>query len=128
MGAGQERGRRGERVAEQHLLDRGWEILDRNWRSGHAEVDLVVRRGSVLAFVEVKTRSQRGSGDPLESITGRKRREVERTAVRWLETRGRGFAGVDTLRFDAVAVDLVPGRRPRVRHLPDAWRIGEFRS
>ena len=74
MGAGQERGRRGERVAEQHLLDRGWEILDRNWRSGHAEVDLVVRRGSVLAFVEVKTRSQRGSGDPLESITGRKRR------------------------------------------------------
>ncbi len=126
MGASHERGRRGERIAERHLSERGWEVLDRNWRSGHQEVDLVVRRKAVLAFVEVKTRSQAGSGDPLESITGRKRLDIGRVAVHWLRAHGRFLGAVDTLRFDAVAVDLVPGRLPRVRHVADAWRIGEL--
>ena len=124
MGAGHELGKEGERVAEAYLLESGWEVLDRNWRAGHSEIDIVVRCGKLLAFVEVKTRSSAESGDPLESITRRKRREVERAASRWLQIRGASFARVETIRFDAIAVDLVAGRAPQVRHLPDAWRIG----
>ena len=84
----------------------------------------MVRRGSVIAFVEVKTRSQRGCGDPLESITARKRKAVEQAASHWLHARCKGVTGVDTLRFDAIAVRVAPGRQPTVTHLPDAWRIG----
>lgn len=125
MGARHERGRLGEEAAAVFFRDLGWEILDRNWRSGHGELDLVVRSAGTVAFVEVKTRSGGGAGDPLESITWRKRREVEKTSLAWLRERGRAVGGIRTVRFDAVAVDLVPGRRPSVRHLPDAWRIGD---
>ncbi len=107
------------------MCDHGWKVLDRNWRSGHSEIDLVVWRDGVVAFVEVKTRAQRGSGHPLESITWKKRREVERVAASWLQARARVGATVDVVRFDAVAVELAPGRPPRVRHVEDAWRIGD---
>ena len=118
-------GRRGERAVERRLADLGWQILDRNWRAGHAEVDLVVRRGGVVAFVEVKTRSNGGAGDPLEALTPRKRREIQRAAAHWIRERGWEIGKVDAFRFDAAAVTLVAGRNPDIRYLSDAWRIGE---
>lgn len=118
-------GRRGERAVERRLADLGWQILDRNWRAGHAEVDLVVRRGGVVAFVEVKTRSYGGAGDPLEALTPRKRREIQRAAAHWIRERGWEIGKVDAFRFDAAAVTLVAGRNPDIRYLSDAWRIGE---
>lgn len=125
MGAGHARGRAGEDLAARFLVDHGWEILDRNWRAGHGELDLVARRGGIVTFVEVKTRSQTRAGDPLEWLTPRKRREVEKTSRSWIHERAGALHGVDTVRFDAVAVDLIPGRSPEIRHIPDAWRIGE---
>lgn len=113
---------------ERRLAECGWQILDRNWRAGHAEVDLVIRRGGVVAFVEVKTRSHSGAGDPLEAITQRKRREVQRAAAHWIRERGCEIGKVDAFRFDAAAVSLVAGRDPDIRYLSDAWRIGEFFS
>ena len=83
-----DRGRRGEAIAARHLEAAGWEVLDRNWRAGHAELDLVVRRGDLVAFVEVKTRARGGRADPLEGITAAKRGEVERAARRWILERG----------------------------------------
>ena len=84
----------------------------------------MVRKGSVVAFVEVKTRRGDGWGHPLESITRTKRREVEAAALRWLRSEGRALGERVELRFDAVAVQMEPGRAPRVEHLPDAWRLG----
>ncbi len=126
MESSTEKGRRGEELASQYLEEQGWEVLARNWREGHAEVDLVVRREEVLAFVEVKSRFTRVCGHPLESLTPRKRREVERVARAWLRRRGRGEAQpARTVRFDAVSVDISRGGDAVVRHLPDAWRIGD---
>jgi putative endonuclease len=119
------RGRAGEETAARHLEARGWRILARNWRAGHKEADVIVERDGIVAFVEVKTRRGRSCGHPLESITPRKRREVEAVALEWLRTDGRGLPGPPRIRFDAVAVHLRPGREPRVEHLPDAWRPGE---
>ena len=115
-------GRLGEHHAARFLERRGWEILARNYRFGRREVDLVARRGRVLAFVEVKTRSGDGFGTPAEAITWRKRREIEAVAAYFLAT-GRGAE--DQIRFDAIAV-TVPGGggTARVEHLPDAWRPG----
>jgi putative endonuclease len=125
MGIVHERGRRGEVLAARHLERCGWNILDRNWRAGHSELDLVAERGAVLAFVEVKSRSAEGSGGPLDAVTPRKRRELARAATAWLLARGDRMTRYETVRFDVVAVHLSRGGGGEVVHLPDAWRIGD---
>lgn len=115
-------GRRGEDLAAAHLRARGWAILSTNYRAGPRELDLVATRGGVLAFVEVKTRSGRAFGHPLEAVTRRKRRELRGAALAWLAEHG-GARG-RRIRFDAVAVHLDGPRPPRIEHVPDAWRPG----
>ncbi len=119
------RGRRGESIAAVWLEERGWELLDRNWRDGPRELDLVARRGGTLAFLEVKARTSDAFGAPLEAIGPRKRRDVERAARAWIRSRGPEVGGVRTLRFDAVSVRLDPSGRHEVVHIEGAWRTGE---
>lgn len=101
-------GRFGEQRATEHLLALGCEVLDRNWRAGRGsgqragELDLVVRDGRTVVFVEVKTRSGRGFGTPAESVTGEKVRRLRRLAVRWLEAHPEH--GPAPVRFDVVSV------------------------
>ena len=113
-------GDRGEEIAARFLAQRGWAVTHRNFRMGRKEIDLVARRGEVVAFVEVKTRGGRGYGHPLEAITWRKRREIQQVAQAWVERYG--LAG-DVYRFDAVAVLLMGGGEPVVEHVEDAWRM-----
>ena len=115
-------GDRGEALAAAFLEEEGYIILARNYRFGRREVDLVVRRNDLVAFVEVKARSAPGFGHPLEAITRLKRREVEAVATHFLATRG--LDGVD-VRFDAVAVYFrSDSPRAAVEHVEDAWRPG----
>jgi putative endonuclease len=114
-------GDRGEALAARHLVRAGWTILERNFRMGRKEIDLIARRGEVVAFVEVKTRAGPGYGHPLEAITWKKRREIQQVAAAWIDRYGRP---VDVYRFDAVAVQLRgPEHAPLVEHLEDAWRM-----
>lgn len=119
------RGRRGERMAADYLRERGWSILDHNWRDGPRELDLVVMRDGLVAIVEVKTRSSSTHGSPLEAIHARKRREIERAARAWIAVRGRAVRGAWTLRFDAISVRLHPRGRHEFVHIEGAWRVGE---
>jgi putative endonuclease len=112
-------GDRGEALAARFLERAGWTILDRNFRLGHKEIDLVARRGEVVAFVEVKTRAGTGYGHPLEAVTWRKRREIRQVATAWVDRFGRPG---DTYRFDAVAILAPAGTAPLVEHVEDAWR------
>ncbi len=116
-----ELGRRGEAWAARFLEERGWEVLGRNVREGHAEVDLVARKDDVVAFVEVKCRRGKDFGHPLEAITWRKRREIARVARGWI--RREGIPPGTVIRFDAIAVLLQPSGPPEVHHLADAWRL-----
>lgn len=114
-------GDRGEALAAAHLEAAGWTVVHRNWRLGHREIDLVARRGEVVAFVEVKTRAGLGYGHPLEAITARKRREIQAVAAAWIERHG---APGDVYRFDAVAVLATDGgAAPAIEHVEDAWRM-----
>ena len=93
---------------------RGWKILGENVWAGGNELDLIVRRGSTLRFVEVKAKTGVRFGDPLEMITAEKRRRLRRAAEAWLGARpelGRLAVG-----FDVIAV-----RDGRVRRIPQAF-------
>lgn len=122
MPATRDLGLLGERAAEEHLRKRGYTVLERNHRFGHREIDLIVARGDLIVFVEVKTRAGPGYGHPLEAITARKRREIERVARRWQARYGRPE---QLYRFDAVAICREPDGRIQVEHVPNAWRMGE---
>jgi putative endonuclease len=107
-------------LAAEHLLGRGWRILARNYRFGRREVDLVVRRGDLVAFVEVKTRAGPGYGAPEEAVTRLKRREIEWVALDYLTRHRMGDVDV---RFDVLSIVVgTGGRVERVEHLEDAWR------
>ncbi len=86
--SGKPLGDRGEELAARHLAERGWTVTHRNFRMGRKEIDLVARRGEVVAFVEVKTRAGRGYGHPLEAVTWKKRREIGQVAQAWIERHG----------------------------------------
>lgn len=109
----------GERVAERWLCRKGWTVLQRRYRSGHRDIDLVVQRDNLVAFVEVKARSGDRFGDPVEAVNWRKRNELVRSARTWIDRNGRTG---EVYRFDVVGV-LVSGGRVRVRHVENAFLL-----
>ena len=117
--ARQEFGALGERIAERWLRGRGWRVLARRFRSGHRDLDLVVVRDGVVAFVEVKARRGGGFGDPVAAVHWRKQRELARSALVWLDRHGGPNVAC---RFDVIGV-LVEGSRVRVRHVENAFAL-----
>ena len=116
-------GRRAEWLCLWYLRLKGYRILATNLRMTGGEVDIVARRGRVVAFIEVKAR--RTLDEAREAVRPRQQERVARAAQEFLAARP-GLAGLDG-RFDALL--LAPGRSPRnwlfrrpVR-VHDAWRI-----
>lgn len=121
--AKQELGKRGERIAEEWLVRKGWRVVERRFKSGHRDIDLVVERmgaeGRLIAFVEVKTRVSSAYGGPLGAVHWRKQREMARAARDWMS---RQDSRAGTFRFDVVGV--VYGRGPaQVVHIENAFQV-----
>jgi putative endonuclease len=115
-------GQAGEQLAADHLARRGFEILERNYRTRWGELDIVACDGSTLVFCEVKSRvANRAGRDPLESVHPSKRAQIRRIAGRWLVDRP-DHPRVSDLRFDAIGVTLsAGGRLLRLDHLEAAF-------
>jgi len=93
---------------------RGWKILGENvWAAGN-ELDLIVRRGRVLRFVEVKEKRGSRFGDPLEMLTPEKQRRLRRAAEAWLGAR-------PELACLAVGFDVIAVRDGRLQRIPQAF-------
>jgi putative endonuclease len=109
-------GVRGETYAYWYLRNRGYTIIARNFtvRGMKGEIDLVGYDGAVLAFVEVKTRAVGGplKNIPEDAVTADKRRHLSRMARQFLNERRITEA---PCRFDVIAIESRPGRRPNVR-------------
>ena len=103
-----------EQRARRHYRLRGYRILGENVWIGGYELDLVVRRGRRLAFVEVKAKGGPGLGDPLDMVTPEKQRRLRRTAEAWLASHPE-CAGLEA-RFDVVAI-----RHGRVERVANAF-------
>ena len=109
----------GERVAERWLRLRGWRVVQRRFRTGHRDIDLVVEHDGMVAFVEVKARRGDTFGDPVGAVNWKKQKELGRSARVWIARHRRGS---DAYRFDVIGV-LVDGSRVRVRHVEDAFSL-----
>lgn len=97
----------------------GSKVLYRNFRApGGGEVDLVVREGQVLCFVEVKARRSLALGRPSDAVDMRKRALIEKGAEEWLRLLGRRDF---PWRFDIVEVVLSDGERAEVKYIKDAF-------
>lgn len=112
-------GRRGENRAAWHYRLRGYRILGRNVRMGRGEIDLVVRRGKTVAFVEVKTRQRLWAGEGFEAVDHRKEKQLADLADRYLS---RHRLDDCEIRFDIVSL-LWTGRWFRLTCFRDAFRI-----
>jgi putative endonuclease len=109
----------GERVAERWLLRHGWRVLERRYRSGRRDIDLIAERDGLVAFVEVKARSGTSFGDPVEAVNWKKRNDLVRSASTWIDRHGRSG---EHYRFDVIGV-LVTGGHVRIRHVENAFAL-----
>ena len=125
MAAKDEVGRHGERVVARRLESQGWEVLARNWRCEHGELDIVAVDGDCLVAVEVKTRRTATYGSPQEAVTAAKLSRLRRLTGAWLAAQDRRFArsAHRRVRGDVAALGLGGRGAPAGRRV-----IGRARS
>jgi putative endonuclease len=98
-------GSAGEDTAARWYRDHGFEVVDRNWRCGQGELDLVARRDRLLVFCEVKARNSFRYGAPFEAVTRSKQSRLRRLAAAWLRARGPALSSRPSeVRFDVASV------------------------
>jgi len=114
-------GQRAEKDAARFLKGKGYTILQRNFRLTDGEIDLVAFKDGVVAFVEVRSRTEPTDLDPLETVTHAKRQRIVRAAHHYAAFHSLSREDV-TLRFDVAAVRYGPdGRLAEVQHVEDAF-------
>jgi putative endonuclease len=115
-----ERGRTAELQACRYLLDQGLKLVARNYRCRHGEIDLIMRDGRSLVFVEVRYRSNRRFAGGAETIDYRKQSKLAATALHYLQSHP--AAAAYPARFDVVALDAEPGEN-RLNWIPNAFNV-----
>jgi putative endonuclease len=110
-------GRKGELIAREHLVGKGYEVLHVNWRSGQKEVDIVAKQKNLLVFVEVKTRSSAQVMAPYQAVNRSKQKLIIAAAQAYIEKFGSGMEA----RFDVISI--VSGKKAsEIEHIEDAYR------
>ncbi|MBZ0278608.1 MAG: YraN family protein [Anaerolineae bacterium] len=109
-------GQRGELLARTYLVERGYIIIETNWRCPHGEIDIVAQHETGLVFVEVRTRHADTTDPALESIVPRKQRHMIKSAQQYLNRHN-----LDTdWRIDIIAIALPSTGLPVIEHFEDA--------
>lgn len=115
----QKLGKTGEALAERHLRQKGYQILERNYRNKLGEVDLIARDNGTLVFVEVKTRRTDSYGSPRLAITPQKQKKLSITALAYLkQTRQINCKA----RFDVVLINTA-GDSPEIETIQNAFGL-----
>jgi putative endonuclease len=110
------RGARGEEMAAAYLAEQGWTVLERNFRTRRAEIDLIAGRGDVLAFVEVKTWRTLSRAELGDAVNLRKQARIAGAARHYLARRP--DLSERHMQFDVVFID---SRSGGIEHIAGAW-------
>ena len=110
-------GSKGESLAADFLVRKGYEILERNFRYGRGEIDLIARRGNLITFCEVKTRRSRVYGVGEDAVDSKKQNQIRTVAEGYTMTRD--LASSD-FRFDVIVVEMM-GKTTTIRFIENAF-------
>lgn len=107
----------GEELAADYLKERGYKIVERNYTCQLGEIDIIAKKGGGLYFVEVKTRRDEYFGNPLESITLNKQRQLVKISKYYLMKNK--FSGQS--HYSAIGIIVKPGIEPDIAFIEDAF-------
>ena len=110
-------GKAGEIIAADHLGLNGYEIIEKNWRFGKAEIDIIAKKETLLIFIEVKTRSTDFFGKPEEFVSQKKMEMVADAANVFIEKMA--FDG--EIRFDVIGIVLKKDNSFTLQHFEDTY-------
>jgi putative endonuclease len=111
------KGRLGEELAMQFLVKKGFNFLDRNWRHGRSEIDLIFENQHFIVFVEVKLRHPDALVEPHMAVNKAKQKLIIKAADAWMKEKG----GEAECRFDIVTILFEPGRKAQIDHIENAF-------
>jgi putative endonuclease len=113
-------GQEGEDLAAEYLVNNGFEMITRNYRYGHGEIDIIVKDKSSghLVFVEVKTRKNLEFGEPENAITKSKIRQLKKIAEAYIYEKD--LKDVEC-RFDVIAIIWNKETKPKITHFKNAF-------
>ncbi|MFZ4521760.1 MAG: YraN family protein [Bacteroidales bacterium] len=109
-------GKAGEQIAVDCLEGKGYRILERNWRFGREEIDIIARDGNFVVIVEVKTRTSNYFAEPETAVTKSKQRILVRAANAYMNYKRQS----GEVRFDIISILITPGAES-VNHIVDAF-------
>lgn len=112
----------GETLALNFLQNKGFRILETNWRHQRAEVDIIAMEGEILVFVEVKTRTSDYFGPPETFVTHQKENLMVRAAHAYMHKIDHHWE----IRFDIIGILRRSGEEYTIEHLPDAFWPGSW--
>lgn len=111
-------GAEGEEIAAELLVKSGFEIIKRNYRYGHGEIDIIAKEKDTLVFVEVKTRKNLEFGPPELAVTKSKQRQIKKIAEAYLYDKE--IKDTDC-RIDVIAILLKKNLPPEINHIKNAF-------
>ena len=113
-------GKKGEELSVEYLLKEGYKILERNWTFQKAEIDIIAQKESILAIVEVKTRSSLDFGAPQDFVKPKKIQLLIKAVNAYINDREKDFCDDLNIRFDIMAIHR-SGESFAIEHLTDAF-------
>ncbi|MDD5645401.1 MAG: YraN family protein [bacterium] len=105
--------RAGEDCAVKHLIDKGYSIIERNFRTGFGEIDIIAEKAGDIVFAEVKSRTEGTGFTPAEAVNFKKRRQLVRLSDYYIARRGRKY---NNFRIDLIGVVFKTDRISDIEH------------
>ena len=119
MAAHNELGKWGEDLASDYLEQKGYTIMERDWKSGRRDIDIIARDGNIVVFVEVKTRRSSVFGEPEEAIDFHKSQNLQQAINHYVK-----FKHIrQPIRFDIISIGGTICNTPDIRHIQDVTLI-----
>lgn len=112
-----ELGKRGENIATEYLTEKGYIILDRNWKFKREEVDIIARDKEYYVFIEVKTRADDYFETPEKAVTRAKQKKIITVANEYIQSNDIE----EEARFDIISIILKGAEEPKINHIEDAF-------
>ncbi len=122
MASTSQKGKWGETLAVNWLTQHGFQIIERNWFYGHAEIDIIAWHAPVLVFIEVRLLHRKNAHLPENTVSGLKRKKIASAASAFTESKQ--YQG--DIRFDIIGIVYEGQHTPEIRHFPDAFFPGLF--